>query len=296
MSAHREAEVLVARKSGCRIPRVGFGTWSIGGKKRGEDYDLRQDEEDRKVLRGAWILSTDHFDTAEKYADGHAERLLGEVIGTISRSGLFLTSKVDVPNMRAGRIREACEATLDRLGTSYLDLYLLHSGTDEVPLEELIRAMDGLVEAGLVRHIGVSNFSRDRLARAHALSAYGMSCNQVHYSLVVRDAERSGLLAYCQAEEIPLIAYRGVEKGKMANHPPEVLARLAVKYGKTPTQIALAWLTSQPMVGALIFSRDRRHQIENVAGCDVRLDPEDIELLRRDFPDQVDISPVSPLT
>ncbi len=292
-------EVLIAKKSGCRMPRVGFGTWSIGGKKRGESRDLGQDVADRSVLLSAWALGSDHFDTAEKYADGHAERLLGETIGmipTFPRSKLFLTSKVDVPNMRAGRIREACEATLDRLGTPYLDLYLLHSGTDHVPLEELIRTMDGLVEAGLVRHIGVSNFSRDRLARAHALSAYGISCNQVHYSLVVRDAERSGLLAYCQEEEIPLIAYRGVEKGKMADDPPEVLVRIAKKYGKTPTQIALAWLTSQAMVGALIFTRNAKHHAENLTAFETRLDPEDVELLRRDFPDQVDASPVSPLS
>lgn len=289
-------ERLVAGKSGCALPSIGFGTWSIGGKKRDATYDCTQDSADVRTLQRALERGLVHFDTAEKYADGHAERLLGEALGCVERHQLFVTSKVGKSNMHPSKIRTACEQSLSRLGMEYLDLYLLHEGTDEVPIEELMGAMDGLVESGMVRHIGVSNFALERLKRAHAASAYGVSCNQVHYSLVVRDPESSGLLTHCQAERIPLIAYRGVEKGKMTDHPPEVLTRLATKYGKTPTQLALAWLTSQPMVGTLIFTRNPDHFTENLGAFDFTLEADDIELLRRDFPGQVNVSPSVPLS
>lgn len=286
----------IAKKSGCAIPTVGFGTWSIGGKKRDENYDPEQDKVDVRALHRALEHGIVHVDTAEKYAGGHAERLLGEVIGSVPRHKLFVMSKVGRTNMHPGKIRQACEQSLARLGTNYLDLYLLHQGIDDVPLEDLISAMDGLVESGLVRHIGVSNFALERLKRAQELSAYGISCNQLHYSLVVREPERSGVLAYCQEQGIPLVAYRGVEKGRMADDPPEVLVRLARKYGKTTTQIALAWLTSQEMVGALVFTRNPDHLAENLGAFEFTLEADDIELLRREFPGQVNASPSVPLS
>ena len=289
-------KLLTAQKSGCAIPTVGFGTWSIGGKKRDEGYDPKQDKTDVRALHRALEQGFIHFDTAEKYAEGHAERLLGEAIGSVPRHKLFVTSTVGRANMHPGKIRRACEQSLARLGTNYLDLYLLHQGTDDVPLEDLISAMDGLVESGLVRHIGVSNFALERLKRARELSAYGISCNQVHYSLVVREPERSGVLAYCQEQGIPLIAYRGVEKGRMADDPPEVLVRLAQKYGMTTTQIALAWLTSQETVGTLVFTRNPDHLAENLGAFDFALEADDVELLRRDFPGQVNASPSVPLS
>jgi diketogulonate reductase-like aldo/keto reductase len=192
-------------------------------------------------------------------------------------------------------VRRACEGSLKRLGTSYLDLYLAHAFSDTVPLAETMRAMDRLVDEGLVRAIGVSNFSPKHVAEAQALSHHKIVCNQVHYSLSTREPERAGLLDYCQVNDVFLVAYRPIEKGHIAAHPPNVLKEIAVKYQKTPTQIALNWLFSQKNVVAIVMSRSAEHLKENIGAVGWHLSDEDIEALRNAFPNQRDVSDAAPL-
>jgi diketogulonate reductase-like aldo/keto reductase len=132
---------------GVKIPKVGFGTWSIGGGGRA---DPRQDGSSLAALRSALELGYQHFDTAEAYANGHTEELLGRAIrdAQVDRSSLFLTSKVRAENLSSQGVIKACARSLRRLGTGYLDLYLIHWPNPGVPLEETLASLNALVESG----------------------------------------------------------------------------------------------------------------------------------------------------
>lgn len=278
-------------KSGFAMPALGFGTWSIGGKKeRDPDND---DEADVRAIRMALDLGLRHIDTAERYAGGHAEELVGKAIEGYDRAALMLTSKVHREHLRADDVQRACETSLGRLNVSYLDLYLVHAFNDSVPLVETIAAMDALVDEGLVKAIGVSNFTPDHLRQAQALASHPIVCNQVHYSLTTREPERYDLVRYCQENDTLLVAYRPLEKGRLGE--PECLKTLVEKYRKTTNQVALNWLLSQRNVAALTFTRSLEHLEENLGACGWSMDDEDVEMLRREFPDQLDVSSITPM-
>lgn len=279
-------------KRGVMLPVYGMGTWSFGGKRTHDSTN--DDESNIASMVSCFKAGVRHVDTAELYADGYAERLVGEAIrrSGVSREDFFVTSKVAGDCRSRNEIREACEASLRRLGFKYLDLYLLHWRPECISLQDSIEALNELVDQGLVKHIGVSNFSRKSLEQAERLSKAPIFCDQVHYSLKVREVEQDGLPEYCREQGIFLVAYRPLEKGLFAEDTPAILYELSSKYGKTPTQIALNWLVSKPYVVALAKTSDSRHLEENLGAFGWNLDPADIERLSRDFPEQETISSV----
>ena len=142
---------------GVSLPKVGFGTWKIGG---GSTPDPASDPKSLAALKSALALGYSHFDTAELYANGHTEQLLGKAIreSGVGRDSLFITSKVKPEHLRYDQVLKACEGSLQRLGLEYVDLYLIHWPGHAVPLSESFRALNELVRNGKVHHIGVSNF------------------------------------------------------------------------------------------------------------------------------------------
>jgi diketogulonate reductase-like aldo/keto reductase len=262
--------------NGTRIPKIGFGTWKIGG---GSYADPSQDKRSLTSLRSALELGYRHFDTAEAYASGHSEELLGQAIHAsgISREELFITSKVDPANLRQQDVLHACEKSLRRLGMEYLDLYLIHWPSSSIPLDESFRGLNQLLREKKIRHIGVSNFNVRLLKLARAESEAPILTDQVPYSLTNRSYVRNGVLEYCQQNEILLTAYSPVEKGRMRANP--TLKAIADAHGATIYQIALAWLVSQPRVITIPMSLDAEHQAENLAAAEIELTREEIEQL-----------------
>jgi 2,5-diketo-D-gluconate reductase B len=264
--------------NGASIPKIGFGTWKIGG---GSYADPSQDTRSLSGLRSALELGYTHFDTAEVYASGHAEELLGQAIrkSGIARETLFITSKVDPSNLRYKDVLDACESSLRRLGMDYLDLYLIHWPSRSIPLDESFRALNQLVREGRVRHVGVSNFDVRLLEQARAESEAPVFTNQVPYSLADRSYVRNGVLAYCQQNDILLTAYTPVEKGRIRSNP--TLQAIADAHDATAYQVALAWLISQSRVITIPMSLDPKHQAENLAAAQVELTQDEIERLDR---------------
>ena len=250
------------------IPKIGFGTWRIGGDSTA---DPSQDGRSLAALRSALELGYTHFDTAESYAGGHAEELLGRAIRSsgLPRPDLFITSKVSPEHLGYADVLRSCENSLRRLELDYLDLYLIHWPNPGMPLADTFRALNQLVADGRVRHLGVSNFNRKLLEQAVALSATPLLTNQVSYSLPDRTYVENGVLAYCQAHDILLTAYSPVKRRFTSGNQP--LQDLASRRGLTPQQIALAWLVRQPRVITSPMSSDPRHQAENLAAADIIL-------------------------
>jgi diketogulonate reductase-like aldo/keto reductase len=261
---------------GLQIPKIGFGTWQIGGKNFA---DPSIDERSLAALGSALDLGYTHFDTAEIYAAGHAEQLLGRAIRdkAVSREKLFITSKVSPIHLKYADVLRCCENSLQRLAVDYLDLYLIHWPAVRMDLEETFRALNQLVREGRVRHLGVSNFNLKLLKKSVSLSEKPLLTDQVSYSLADRACARNGVLKYCQENGILLTAYTPVKHHAVRGNKD--LQAIAQAHGSTPQQVALAWLAMQPGVITIPMSFDPQHQSENLAAADLLLSPVEMEQL-----------------
>jgi diketogulonate reductase-like aldo/keto reductase len=192
------------------------------------------------------------------------------------RDRVFITTKVTPSNLRYADLRNACERSLRRLQTDYIDLYLIH-WPGSVPLADSFRALNELHAEGKIRHIGVSNFDLKLLKEAQSLSRSSILTNQVPYSLTDRSCVWNGVLVHCQANDILLTAYSPVDEGRL--RVTNALETVARKHAATPYQIALAWLVRQPRVITIPMSMNPAHIAENFQAADIELDADDLRLL-----------------
>jgi diketogulonate reductase-like aldo/keto reductase len=273
-------------KNGFELPVYGLGLWEMGGRM---EPDRNQDQREIAALESALKLGVSHFDTAEMYGHGHAEELLGIAMSNVPRSTLTIATKVMGANQGYAGVHRAFAASLARLKTDYVDLYMLHRYPEQgLPIADTMRAMDELLDAGVVKYIGVSNLSPNRFNAAQAASKHPLVCNQVHYNLEYREAEARGVLEQCQREDVMLVAWRPLQKGGLASAPIE--SELSQKYDKTPAQIALNWLISQDHVVTIAKTSQLTHLEENLGALGWTMDASDIERIRAEYPDQKTVS------
>ncbi len=258
--------------SGEEIPLLGLGTWHMG-----ERPAKRRDELD--AIRSAVDHGMNLIDTAEMYGDGAAEELIGEALGG-RRTDAFIVSKV-LPHhaTRRGTVA-ACENSLRRLATDYVDMYLLH-WPGAVPLEETLEAFDALLRAGKIRHWGVSNFDTADMEALRALrGGDAVATDQVLYNLTRRGVEFD-LLPWCRQRALPIMAYSPLEQGRLLGHPE--LLRLAAEHAATPAQIALRWVVRNDATIALPKAGTPDHVGQLRGALDIPLSPQDMAALDRAF-------------
>ena len=198
-------------------------------------------------------------------------------------------------NQGYDQVLESAEGSLKRMGVDYLDLYLLHAPSRDIEIEKTMKAMDRLMDEGLIRNVGVSNFTVKQMKRAQAATQNKIVATQLHYNLWQRETEIAGLLEYCQKEDVMVMAWRPLEKGSLLEVGEKILKEVANKYKKTPAQIALNWLMSQKNVVTLSKMRSKKHLEENLGAVGWKMEKADIEKLRKEFPDQQKVSGVVPL-
>jgi diketogulonate reductase-like aldo/keto reductase len=251
-------------KTGTRLPEIGFGTWNYRGGV--------------EPLRAAIECGARLIDTAESYG---TEEIVGEAIKG-QRYRVFLATKVLPRNFKQRDLVAAAERSLRRLGTDHIDLYQLHWPNLTIPIEEPMRGLEQLVEAGKVRFIGVSNFSvRDLMEAQAALGKQRIVANQVRYSLVERTIE-GGLLQYCQKNGITVIAYSPLASGLRnirAVDPERVLRRVARTSAKSEAQVALNWCISKENVIAIPKASTVAHVLEDMGASGWKLQPDLARLL-----------------
>jgi diketogulonate reductase-like aldo/keto reductase len=257
---------------GTQVPALGQGTWLMAEKPA-------QRADELAALRAGIELGLTLIDTAEMYADGQAEQLVGEAIGGL-REQVFLVSKAYPQNASRRRLPLACEASLRRLGTDYLDLYLLH-WRGSVPLAETVEAMEQLVAAGKIRRWGVSNLDTADLQELVAAGGAACVTDQVLYNLTRRGPEHD-LLPWLAAHSMPVMAYSPVEQGRLIGNPR--LQEMAKNLGATPAQVALAWVLRQDQVMAIPKAGRVAHVQENRAAADLHLSASDLAALDAAFP------------
>jgi diketogulonate reductase-like aldo/keto reductase len=244
----------------------------------GEDPGRRRDEV--AALRLGLDLGMTLIDTAEMYGDGAAETVVAEAIAG-RRDEVFLVSKVLPQNATRRGIVAACEASLRRLRTDRLDLYLLH-WPGSVPLAETLEGFEALMRAGKVRHFGVSNFDMAEMDALWSLPGGSATVtNQVLYNLSRRGIEWD-LLPWCRSRGLPVMAYSPLEQGRVLGEGG--LDAVARRHGVSQAQVALAWVLHQDGVVAIPKAADAGHLRENRAALDLRLSTEDMAALDRSFP------------
>jgi diketogulonate reductase-like aldo/keto reductase len=260
------------------LPKIGFGTWKIGG---GSSPDPSADPVSMAALRSALEIGYTHFDTAEMYANGHSEELIGKAVreSQVQREALFITSKVTPSHLQYDQVLSSCEKSLKRLQMDYIDLYLIHWPQAGMKLEETFRALNKLVKDGKVKHLGVSNFDLKLLKQAQQFSETPIVNNQVPYSLADRSYARNGVLEYCQQNNILFTAYSPIEEGRLRSN--KTLEAIAKTHHATVYQIALAWVISQPRVITIPMSANPKHIQENFDAAEIELSQSEMDQLTK---------------
>lgn len=272
--------------SGVKIPVIGQGTWKFGEDRSNAKREIA-------ALRLGMENGMTLIDTAELYADGGSERIVGEAIADVRRE-VFLVTKVSAKNCSYRGVLQAAESSLERLNTTYIDLYLQHWPSREYKVEETMSAMAELLDKGLAKYVGVSNFDPELLSRAQrALGKHPLVCNQVGYHFNDRQMETANL-PYCRQHGITVMAYspfgyasgvfgqRGFPEAGTAER--EVIDNIGKKYGKTAYQVALNWVIREEGIVAIPKAANPAHIRDNLGALGWDLQADDLALINRTFP------------
>jgi 2,5-diketo-D-gluconate reductase B len=242
---------------GLRMPKLGLGTFRM------------KSDACREAVERALSLGYRHVDTAEMY--GNESEVGAAIAGArLPRGDIHLTTKVWWDHLAPDAIRAALEASLTKLQTDHVDLYLIHWPSPDMDLPAALAALVRLQEEGLARAIGVSNFPVALLKRAVEEIGAPVAVNQVEYHVLLG---QSAVLDYASAHEVAVIAYCPLAQGKLAEH--EELAVIARKHDATPAQVALKWLLDQPGVAAIPKAARRESQVANLEAMKLVLDDAD---------------------
>ncbi|MBW2963882.1 aldo/keto reductase [Candidatus Woesearchaeota archaeon] len=280
---------------GTQVPVLAIGSWEGKWGTRAKDFSDIDPVACQYAIELALELGITHIDTAELYGKGAAELIIGRAIRGANRKDIFITSKVRGDHLKEDQVRAACEGSLERLGTDYLDLYLVHWQNNDVPIAETMEAMCCLVDDGLVRHIGLSNFNLDAMVAAQEVSRHPLAANQMLYNLLQRDKGRHGMrgmesevLPYCQMNDMIFMAYSPLAKGQLAKEGYEKLDRVASWNMMPQSRVALCWLLSKENVVAVVGSTDPEHIMDNASAVSFNLNKTMISMLENEFAKHAD--------
>ena len=259
-----------------------MGTWGMGGGMRA---DSSGDSESIEALKLGLELGMTLVDTAEMYGAGHSEEVVSRALEDW-RKPVFVASKVSPSHFGYDDILRSAKRSLERLRMKQMDLYQLHWPNPRIPIAETMKAMEKLVKDGVVRNIGVSNFSVVQMKEAQtALSREEIVSNQVEYSLVDRAVEEE-ILPYCQRANITLIAYSPLGQSRIAKGrggPFKIIDEIATRLGKSRSQVALNWLLWHKSVVVIPKASDKKHVVENAAVSGWKLSTRDFQEIDKAF-------------
>lgn len=264
------------------IKKYTLGTWQFGGQM--ERDEVNDDQADIEAIHMHIDAGINQIFTAQNYADGWAEKIVGQAIADQERDSLLISSAIRKEHSNYDDMLKSIEDSLKRLNLDYLDIVVHHAPIPEVPISESVKALNEIVDKGLARGFAVSNYNSKSMEEAIKTTNHEILFNQVYYNLFVREVEEDGVLDLCQKNNIYIQAFRPLELGELTSSNIEILDEVANKYSVTPSQIALSWLTSQDGVIIVTTTHDKKHLEQNKKAVELNLEKEDIEKLRKSFP------------
>jgi len=249
---------------GTKVPAI----WQGSSKITEADFDTQV-----SVWREGVRFGCTAIDTAASYGNGKSELMIGAVLKKVNRADVFIASKVPPDQMHYAEVIDSFHKSLKRLGTDYIDLYQIHWGNPDVPLEETLGAMTQLRAEGKLKYIGVSNLTPNQILECNTILDGGLAAIQMEYNMVNRAYERD-LIPFCNDNGILFLAYRPLNSGiSMFNN--KKLIQVAKKYNRTVSQIVLNWLTKKHNVCVLPKASSMKHLIENAQSTEFILSDED---------------------
>ncbi|MFH0869510.1 MAG: aldo/keto reductase [archaeon] len=256
---------------GFEMPVLGIGTFGMGGE---HDRDDSKDSLWINSLRTAIKLGYSQIDTAEVYGGGHTYELVREAIRGFRREKLFITTKVSKGHLSYDDVLSSAKNSLQKMEITYIDLLLIHAYNSNIPIENTMKAMNQLKDSGIIRNIGVCNFSINQLKEAQKFGK--IVVNQMKHSLWAKGGADIETMRYCQEHDIMIVAYKLFGRGKMNTEKVELLGQLARKYHKSEAQILTNWAISKKNFVAIFQSTNKEHLKENMQSMDFIIDETDI--------------------
>lgn len=264
---------MITRLNGKRVSPLGIGTWGMGGWLW---KDTRNDKVEIAAINYALNNGINVIDTAELYGNGHAEELVREAIKNRDRDKLFIISKVSGHHLSRNGIKKAVAASLKRLGCKYIDLYLIHWPMPFMNMKEIMGTMEELVEDGSISAFGVSNFGVKSVKEAIShVKKYKVVANEIRYSPITKDCEKE-VVPFCEKNKIAVIAFSPLAKGNVVRS--EMMADVAKKYKRTPSQVSLAYLMRRSL--PIPKATTKEHLNDMIGALDFKLKDADYEYLR----------------
>ena len=278
--------------SGREIPKLGLGTWGIGGAmiRNPENNDKKQ------IISIKYAIDNglSFIRTAHNYAEGYCEELVGKAIKGYDREKLFIVSCANQKfAVDKKSTVEVAKESLKNLKIDYFDIYLIGAINPETSVKSILDGLVSLQQKGLTKDIGVSNYRLPELKASVDYLGKRIVYSEMHYNLIIREPELSGTLEFCLQKGIILSAYRPLQLGQLSKPGILVLDQIAKKYGKSQSQIALKWLVQKEGVVTMTKAEKEKHIKEDLDIFDWNLTGEDIKKLDNDFPIQIRISDCS---
>jgi diketogulonate reductase-like aldo/keto reductase len=266
---------------------IGIGTWNIGSRINSENLGSTyrgvepvhgHEDQEIEAIRYSISKGQNHIDCAELYGGFYTDEIVGRALAGADRSNLYIADKLWKTSVGRGLVRPTVEKMLKKLGTDYIDLLYIHAPWEEVPWREAIPQIGELIDEGVVRQFGVSNFSVDHMQEALALSKHPIAANQVKCNVLYKDDADQTFRNFCKGHDIKIVAYQPVKR-------QEVLANEAVKIiaetlNATPAQVALAWLIQMDML-PIPKATTKSHIDENVGAVNLKLTDAEVQALSR---------------
>lgn len=273
-------------KSGKEVFPIGIGTWKISGeftlnpseKYNGAKPVYGNEDSDIDALHYSISKGQNHFDCAELYGAFYTDEVVGRAIKDSVREDLFLADKLWKCSVGKGLVRPTVEKMLKKLGTDYLDMLYIHAPWDDSPWAEAIPQIDELIEEGIVRKFGVSNFTVEQMREAMAISKNGIAANQMNYNVLHKDEVNQAFQEFCTENNIVIVAYQPVKRQEVLEN--DIIQEIAKTNSSTAAQVALAWLLSKNTL-PIPKATKKAHIDENVGAASIKLSPEDISRLDR---------------
>ena len=273
-------------KSGKALFPVGTGTWNIGGtftanpsaKYKGAEPNYDNEAAEIEAIRYSISKGQNHIDCAELYGAFHTDEVVGKAIAGLKREDLYIADKLWKTSVDTGLVRATVEQMLKKLGTDYLDMLYIHAPWDDVGWQEAIPQIDELIDEGIVRDFGVSNFTIDDMEATRKIAKHPIVANQMNYNVLYKDEVSKEFQDYCREAAIQIVAYQPVKRQEVLTN--KTIQDIAKAHGATPAQVALAWLLEQdalPIPKAI----NKSHIDENVDAVSVVLSEQELELLNK---------------